>query len=172
MAMTLVEGLTIAAIFFGPIVAVRITRYLDDQKEVRQRRVTVFKTLMASRATVLSPAHVESINRIPLEFDEDDDRAVIGKWRQYLDHLGDRALPAAQWGPKRIDLLVDLLDAMGTALGYTMDKTEIKNGVYSPEAHGLIEADQEAIRRGLAAVLAGTRAFPVEIRGGSTGSAP
>lgn len=163
--MTLVEGLTILAIVIGPILAVRITRYLDDQKEIRQRKLFVFKTLMANRALNLSPAHVESINRIPLEFDsgKKSDKPVIALWRQYLDHLGDRNFPTAQWGPKRLDLLVDLLHAMGAALGYDLDKTEIKNGVYSPEGHGRIEADQDAIRAGMAEVFSGKRSFPIQL---------
>jgi hypothetical protein len=160
---TLVEAITVLALIAGPIAAVQVTRYLDDQKEVRQRKLNVFKTLMATRATSLSPAHVEALNRIPLEFGESLklEKPVIALWRQYLDHLNQRQMPIDQWGPRRIDLLVDLLSTMALAVGYDFDKTEIKNGVYNPQAHGKIEADQEAIRIGFAEVFAGKRPFPI-----------
>ncbi|WP_416208208.1 DUF6680 family protein [Halomonas sp.] len=54
----------ITAVFLGPVVAVRLTRYLDNQKEIRERKVNIFKTLMATRAYTVSWAHVEALNRI------------------------------------------------------------------------------------------------------------
>ncbi len=48
--MTITDWLMITAVFLGPIVAVRLTRYLDDRKEVRARKLEIFKTLMATRA--------------------------------------------------------------------------------------------------------------------------
>jgi len=48
--MTIADWLMITAVFLGPIVAVRLTRYLDDQKEIRARKLDIFKTLMATRA--------------------------------------------------------------------------------------------------------------------------
>ena len=35
--MTIADWLTISVIFIGPIFAVQLTRFLDDQKEVRAR---------------------------------------------------------------------------------------------------------------------------------------
>ena len=66
--MDLTDILTVAAIFLGPIVAVRLTRYLDDRKETRGRKIHIFKVLMATRGTALSPMHVEALNLIDLEF--------------------------------------------------------------------------------------------------------
>ena len=89
-----------AAVFIGPIVAVRLTRYLDNKKEARERRLWIFKTLMATRATTLSPHHIEALNRIDLEFDGKSlgDREVIDAWKAYLDLLGDMKVPQEQWG--------------------------------------------------------------------------
>ena len=77
--MTIADWLMISAVFLGPIVAVRLTRYLDNQREIRDRKINVFKTLMATRAYTVSWAHVEALNRIDLEFDKDHkkEREVI-----------------------------------------------------------------------------------------------
>src|SRR6185295_6479127 len=108
---TISDWLTILAILIGPLVAVQLTRYLDNKKEVRERKLSVFKTLMATRAYNLSWDHVVALNRIDLEFDKrkPKERAVIDAWKAYLDLLGDKNIPVDQWLTKRVDLLIELL---------------------------------------------------------------
>ena len=165
--MNITDILSIIAILAGPIVAVQLTRYLDVKKEVRERKLWVFKTLMATRAYALSPVHVEALNRIDLEFKVNisGEREVIETWRQYLDLLGNRQMPFEQWDLRRVDLLVDMLYHMGHALGYKFDKIQIKNGTYSPVAHGRIEAENDAIRQGVLDILQGKRELPIKISG-------
>jgi len=153
----------VLAVFIGPIIAVRLTRYLDERKEVRERKLWVFKTLMATRAYTLAPQHVEALNRIDLEFNpkKKHEKKVLEFWRQYLDLLGDRNIPADQWGIRRVDLLVELLYQMGQSLGYDYDKTQIKNGTYAPIAHGRIEEQQESIRQGVIDLLHGKKVIPM-----------
>lgn len=153
----------ILAVIAGPIIAVRLTRYLDDLKEIRARKLWVYKTLMATRAYTLSTQHVEALNRIDLEFSESNrhEKKVLGYWRQYLDLLGSKNISDEQWNIKRVDLLVDLLYQMGLSLGYEHDKTQLKNGTYAPVAHGRIEEQQEEIRQGVMEVLQGKRVLPM-----------
>ena len=66
--MTITDVLIILATAISPLIAVQVTRYLDDRNEVQGRKLKVFKTLMSTRAYSLSPAHVESLNSIDLEF--------------------------------------------------------------------------------------------------------
>ena len=84
------DWLMILAVFLGPIIAVRLTRYLDDKKEVRERKIKIFKTLMATRAYTISWEHVTALNQIDLEFDKANkkEKAVIDAWKEYLDILG------------------------------------------------------------------------------------
>lgn len=163
--MTIADWLMITAVFLGPVVAVRLTRYLDNQKEIRERKVNIFKTLMATRAYTVSWAHVEALNRIDLEFDKDHkkERDVIDAWKEYLDLLNNSTIPIDQWGVKRVDLLVELLHKMARVLNYDFDKTHIKNSSYSPRAHGETEDEQAALRRGLIEVLGGNRPLPMFI---------
>lgn len=161
--MTIADWLMILAVLLGPVIAVRLTRFLDNQKEIRERKVNVFKTLMATRAYTVSWSHVEALNRIDLEFDAKNkkERAVIDAWKEYLDLLGNSAIPMEQWGIKRVDLLVELLHKMAQVLDYDFDKTHIKNSSYSPRVHGETDEEQSRLRRLLIEVLEGKRKIPM-----------
>lgn len=157
--MSLTEILIILATALSPLIAVQVTRYLDDNNEARGRKLLVFKTLMATRAYTLSPSHVEALNSIDLEFSQkiSGEKAVLDVWAQYLDHLGNTVMEPASWASRRAELLVDLLFIMGKSLGYDFNKTQIKNGTYAPGAHGRIEDEQELVRQLTLEVLQGNR---------------
>ncbi len=163
--MTTTDILMIFATAISPLIAVQVTRYLDDRNEERGRKVAVFKTLMATRAYTISPRHVEALNTIDLEFlpKRPKEKAVLDVWQQYLDHLGNTGMEANAWALRRVDLLVDLLYAMGNALGYDFNKTQIKNGTYSPVAHGRQEEEQGRVRELAIEVLEGRRSLAMRV---------
>ncbi len=163
--MTIADWLMIFAVISGPVVAVRLTRYLDNKKEIRSRKLDIFKTLMATRAYTVAWDHVHALNRIDLEFDKNNkkEKAVIEAWKEYLDLLSDKDIPKDQWGTRRVDLLVELLQKMAIVLDYDFDKTHIKNSTYSPVAHGDLEAEQIALRKGFIEVLEGKRVIPMYV---------
>ena len=163
--MTIADWLMIFVVLVGPIIAVRLTRYLDNKKEIKERKLDVFKTLMATRANTVSWQHVVALNRIDLEFDKQikEEKAVIDAWKEYLDLLGNIHIPIEQWSSKRIDLLIELLHKMAEVLDYDFDKTHIKNSVYSPREHGEIEETQRIIRQRIIELLDGKRSVPVTV---------
>ncbi len=163
--MTTTDILMIAATALSPLIAVQVTRYLDDRNEERGRKRHVFKTLMATRAYNISHRHVEALNSIDLEFSSKKplEKTVLDVWQQYLDHLGRTEMDSEAWNIRRVDLLVDLLYAMGKSVGYDFNKTQIKNGTYSPTAHGRIEGEQERIRAMLLELLDGKRVLPMHV---------
>ena len=162
--MTIADWLMILVVLVGPFVAVRLTRHLDNKKEIKERKLNVFKTLMATRANTISMTHVEALNRIDLEFNYRNKRekAVVDAWKEYFDLLNsfDNMQPE-QWYIKRVDLLVELLHKMAQVLDYDFDKTHIKNSSYSPLAHGIIEDEQKTLRKNLIELLDGKRSVPV-----------
>ena len=163
--MTIADWIMIMAVLLGPIIAVRLTRYLDNQNEIRERKIQIFKTLMATRAYTVSWAHVEALNRIDLEFNKRDkkEKEVIEAWKEYLDLLNNTTIPPEQWGVKRVDLLVSLLHKMACVLNYDFDRTHIKNSSYSPRVHGETEDQQVVLRKGLIELLDGQRSVPMSI---------
>ena len=163
--MNIADCLMITAVVLGPIIAVQLTRYLDNKKEIRERKLWIFKTLMATRASTLSPHHVEALNRIDLEFDATNqkEREVIEAWKAYLDLLGDTHIPQDQRVTRRVDLLIELLHKMAQVLDYDFDKTHIKNSSYYPRGYGKLEEDQAAIRRGVKELIEGRRVIPMYV---------
>ena len=127
----------IAAVLAGPIAAVQIQKFLESRKEAKERRVKVFKDLMATRASTLAYQHVSALNLVGLEFHHKEFSKVISAWNVYLDHLNsfpnDHEALGKVWADKCNDLLSDLLYEMGASLGFEFDKVHIKKGGIHPE---------------------------------------
>src|SRR5882724_8810665 len=107
--------ISILAIALGPIGALEVQKRMEDRRAIRERKMSIFRRLMATRATQMSPIHVEALNAIEVEFygDSDADKKVLNAWREYIDHLGECPDAAGhsldRWVEKRQDLLFDLL---------------------------------------------------------------
>jgi hypothetical protein len=121
---------------------------------------------MATRAAWLTPAHVEALNAVPIEFHGRKRalRTVLDNWKTYIDHLSQAGMPADVWAQKRVDLFVDLLHSMSTLLSYNFSRVEISREVYHPQGHVQIESDQTIIRQGLAKLFRGEAAIPMDVK--------
>jgi hypothetical protein len=92
------------------------------------------------------------------------DKRVADAWRLYLDHLtttvnlDDQAV-LTNWSEKGNDLLIELLFEMSQALKFGFDKVSLKNGIYSPRAHGELETEQQLLRKFLLELMEGKRAM-------------
>ncbi len=160
--MTIGDWLTILAILAAPAVAIQVSLWLAKNQEKRQRRLTIFRALMGTRASTLAREHVQALNVVDVDFYGSDNksRAVVDALKVYLDHLNSGPVDQA-WGTKRAELLVDLLQTMATQLGYQFDKTEIKRTSYMPSGYGDAELDYQEVRKLLLALLRGERGLPV-----------
>lgn len=83
--MGLNDVLTIVAIILGPSLAVWVTRWLDDRRFKRQRKMDIFRTLMSTRSTPLDVYHVSALNLIEIDFN--DNQKVVDAWKNYLKSL-------------------------------------------------------------------------------------
>jgi hypothetical protein len=158
--------ITIFAIYYGPIRALKIQRQLDAEREARGRKLGVFKALMCNRSVRLSPAYVQALNLIDVEFTENtaEERAVRDAWRELNDlYASFNKTPNA--ADKANDLNAALLAAMGRCLGYDFDKVYLKKGAYYPEFLVNVEVEQHSLRKLVLELLGGTgkRKIPVAI---------
>lgn len=168
--MTISDWLTILAIIMAPIFALQIQKFIEDRKEIKTRKMQIFRALMATRATPLYPEHVEALNMIDIEFFRN--RKITEAWKLLLDHFAnypkDTKDPNYQTTlnscmEKSNDLLVDLLYEMGQSLNYIFDKVHLKRGAYIPKGHADYILDQEFIRRSLVGVLLGHIPIPIKV---------
>jgi hypothetical protein len=149
----------IITLLSGPTLAVRISEKLRDSAETRRRRIHIFRTLMATRSASLSPAHIEALNLVEIEFysRQSQDRKVVDCWRLYLVHLNDRNYPRESWAARKDDLLFDLLHEMSLSLRFSYDKSQIKSGTYYPIGWQEAEAEQIETRKLWLQILQGKK---------------
>ena len=167
-----VSVLTICAIILGPILALTIQSEVARYREKRDRKLKIFRDLMASRATRLSPKWVEGLNAIEVEFyaKSGKDKKVIDAWRVYCDHLnsfpqtGD-ASQASAWADKSQELIINLLYEMAQSLGYDYDKVGLKRNIYVPMGWGEIEIETHLLRKASLAVFSGSKPLKMSIEG-------
>jgi hypothetical protein len=160
------DAALITATIAGPVLAVQAQKWLERDRAITDRRKRIFQVLMTTRATVLSPAHVEALNGVPVEFYGPRNprlKAIADDWHAYLDHLNNKNIAMEVWGPRRVELLVNLLFGMSKFLKYDFSKSELEKDVYYPTGHADIESDQAIIRRGVAKLLGG-EAIPMALK--------
>jgi hypothetical protein len=168
--MNISDWLTIIAIILAPIFALQIQKYIEDRKEIKARKMQIFRTLMATRANRLSPAHIEALNMIDIEFYKNE--KITNIWKSMLDNFAnypqdtndkDYSVKLHSCVEKSDKLLLDLLLEMSKSLDYKFDSVHLKRNIYLPKGQVDIMMWQETMRRSLGDILAGKRPFPVYI---------
>jgi len=168
--MNISDWLTILAILLAPFFALQIQKYIEDRKEIRARKMQIFRTLMATRANRLNSNHIEALNMIDIEFFKN--KKVTEKWKLLLDNfesfpknLEDKnyQLKLNSCVEKSNDLFIDLLYEMAKSLDYTFDKVHLKRNVYSPKGQVDSMMDQEFMRHAFVEVLSGARSIPIKV---------
>jgi hypothetical protein len=165
------SALTLIAILTGPIIALYIQRKLDEEQAAKNRRVNIFRTLMAHRATRLTTAFVEALNGIEVEFYGHDgsNRKIIEAWREYCEHLyntnADDPAKNAAWNERGSELLNVLLVEMGESLGYHFEKGTLRRMVYQPRGWNDNETETLALRKATMEVFSGIKPLRMKIDG-------
>ncbi|MEO8233756.1 MAG: DUF6680 family protein [Ignavibacteriota bacterium] len=167
------EVLMIIAIIAGPILAIQIQKYIEDYKEKKSRKLKIFKTLMATRASRINFQHVEALNMIDLEFSENKkkEKEILVAWKIYLDHLNsfplievnDFEIRRNNWFENGDNLFTKLLHSLSKYFGYEFDEVHLKKGIYAPQGHSELELDQIVVRKGLVNLFEKKYALPITI---------
>lgn len=154
------------ATLIGPILAVQAQKWLEKSRAINERRNFIFRILMATRATRLSPGHVEALNAIPVEFygRGKNLKPIIDDWHTYLDKLENLGgLEGQVIAVARQNAFLDMLHKISIYLGYSFNRSELEKDVYYPTGHKAIEDDQEVIRRGFASLFKGELSIPMAV---------
>lgn len=170
--MTLNEALTIIAILTAPLVAVQVSLWLQKRKQkvedLKNRKMWIFRVLMATRRDVLSKDHINALNLIDVDFHgkEQKFKDVVAAWKLYIDHLENKELldgSKEAWGSKSQDLLHELLYKMSISLDYDFDIATIKKTSYSPQAFADEEERARILKDAFTSLLAGKLSLPVRL---------
>jgi hypothetical protein len=150
----------------GPILALQAQRWLDKRREVNSRKMSLFRTLMATRVSRLSPEHVEALNATAIDFygESEELRAITGAWRLYMEHLNRTTMPFEQWLIRGDDLYADLLYSMAKHLRYKFDKVQLQREIYRPKGFLDAEVEQDKLKKGLIGILEGSSSLLMDVR--------
>ena len=159
-------ALTIIAIFLGPFSALLVSRFLDNSRADKVRRMDIFRTLMRTRNQLLSWDHVQALNLVELEFRKYP--KAIDAWKNYLEKLSEPSPPIQeqeryqQFHAKREKLLTLLIGEIAKTLKIEVEQLEILEGNYVPQGWDDAEWEENVIRRALIEVLHGKSAILVK----------
>lgn len=151
--------LNLLAIIAGPVLAVQAQKWIERHREDQNRKLWLFRELMATRGTRLSPRHVDALNLVELEYspNKPKQRPVHEAWRSYFDVLNTAPPDAGNPQPhyqRRDDALVELLYEMGVSLRvHHIDRVAIRRNAYTPSGHGDVERELNIIRKSLAKIF-------------------
>jgi hypothetical protein len=154
--------LAVAALL-GPILAVQAQKWVEQWREKRDRRVGIFRTLMATRVTRLAPQHVEALNAIPIDFY--GDQTVMDLWDEYFSHLCKEPNSEAQsaiWHADSQRYFVALITAIARKIGYKFNAAEMERA-YFPKGHVNMQNDQQITQHCLARWLSGDLSVKMEV---------
>jgi len=164
------DWLTIIAILVAPWVALWIQAKLDERKDIKNRRLDIFKTLMATRASPLSVEHIKALNMIDIEFYAGKKYRLVRRlWRKYLHarvvkYSVQNEAEKVQFNKDCEETLTGLLVAMGDSLGYDFDETHIRESIYKPQAHVNEENYQFFMKAKLVELFSGTFHLPMDVK--------
>lgn len=162
------DYITIVVVLLSPLLAVQAEKLIERIRSRKNRKIEVFKTLMATRGSRLSFEHVTALNQIDLEFYGDKKyRKVLYAWKEYFDQLCvkfnlEKEEEFKAWNDKSEEFLANLLFEMGLSLGYSFDKVTIKRNVYAPTGHVKADNENQLIRSLLIKVLSGENSISTQ----------
>jgi hypothetical protein len=165
LSVSLEAWLTILAILTGPLAALLIQKYIEERRARTERKVKIFRDLMANRAARLSAPFVQALNGIETEFYGKTE--VIEAWRSLVEHLYTTqptdAAENKRWTDQVTQHVNSLLYLMGESLDYHFDKVTLKRNVYYPTGWNTVELENTKLRQAAVKVFEGEKPLKVEI---------
>src|ERR1700722_9627764 len=114
----------------SPIFAVGVSLWREQGRTKYDRRLHVFRSLMATRKIAISDEHVSALNLVEVEFYKS--KKVEIAWTEYKTHLN-TGPEDAPWQEKKENLLAKLLFEIGHVLGFEIPAIDIFKGGYAPK---------------------------------------
>lgn len=149
----------VIATLLGPVFAVWVTRQIDGHRQTRERRMSVFRSLMATRRTSLAAERVAALNMVEIEFYGIS--AVESAHREVMRHVNHPKPLPDDWQGQHRKLVTKLISEIAQVLRYRLQQLDTLDGGYYPEGLANIDAEQHAVRQAIIATLNGNRPLRV-----------
>lgn len=149
----------VIATILGPVLAVLVTRWADARRQTRERRLEIFRSLMATRRAPLAAEKVKALNMVEVEFY--GVRKVLEGHKDVMVHINTQHTDLEQWNDRHRKLMTKLLSEIAISLGYELQQLDVLDGGYYPQGFADIESEQREVRRALIQILTGNRPLVV-----------
>lgn len=135
---------TIFVTFVGPIAGAQVAEFLARRREQRQRKLSIFTTIMQHRHNIPAAESVAALNLIDVVYV--DSSQVRDAWSELYKAFNDQRLNTREGNSIREGILIKLLKAMAEDLGMSSKfRPEDFSRIYFPEAL----AEEHDIKAGL-----------------------
>ena len=162
----------VAATGLGPVLAVAVSLLREAITTKYNRRLYVFRTLMATRRIGISAAHVNALNLVEVEFYRCP--KVEAAWNSYKKHLNEptRRPPDEAWYETKERLLAKLLSEIGAVLRFKIPAMDIFKGGYAPQTWADRDMRYTGALEYVYALSQGTKHLPIWLCGATVPKQP
>lgn len=155
------------AIILGPLLAVIVGEYLQDRKEKKERKKTIFTSLMATRGMNLHPDRIRALNMIDVVFISSNrkEKEVRDKWKSLYNHFNIEPSEDenAIWSNTTTKKYNELIGVMASCLGYSITTSEIEAFSYLPKQYHANDMAIIKLREKSLEILEGKSPLPVSV---------
>ena len=121
----------IAAVLLSPVVAVLVSIWVQNRREVRTEKMRVFNALIGNRNNSIAVESVRALNMIDVVFH--DAANVRRLWHEYYDMLSNKGLDNELGWKQRQKKNLEMITEMAKVLGYGNAITHLDvDRVYNP----------------------------------------
>tara|TARA_R110002020_G_scaffold200927_4_gene403338 strand:- start:4729 stop:5328 length:600 start_codon:yes stop_codon:yes gene_type:complete len=158
-----IDWAIVVSTFVGPIAAVMITLWYQENSLRKRSRHELFVSMMRNRRHPTSQEFVGALNLVPVHFYADKD--VMKRYAELIAVFDDTSwfIPEAlnRLNEQAELRIAYLLSAMSRAVGRPVEQLQILRGAYAPQGWKDEEQAQKEIRSALSDVLTGKRLLPI-----------
>lgn len=161
----------VAATGLGPILAIALSLWRESVNAIYNRRLYVFRTLMATRRISISGDHVNALNLVEVDFYHCAD--VTKAWIEYKEHLNNTNIPEDDiWRENKEKLLAKLLCEIAKVLNLNIPAMDIFKGGYAPQGWAHRDAQQLGAYQFANDLAIGKSCIPIWVLGSNPPAPP
>jgi hypothetical protein len=108
--------MSVVAILLSPLIAVRVSMWLQKRGDDLRQKRAIFAALMATRHRFLSDEAVKALNVIDVVFH--DNARVRELWKEYMEMVNNQGLNNDQGNAQRGKKNLEMVQAMAEVVGF------------------------------------------------------
>lgn len=151
--------LSAIATISAPFLVIFSSDLIAERKAHRDRKYSIFKTLMATRGDAFSRDQVLALNLIHVEFEVRTENEVIEACSAYQNFLQSVSSVTPEWEKNRREKLIELIKKIATSLDCKLNHQELTHSYCSPR----VDDVDSQIKENLLKILSNNKSLKVQM---------